>query len=705
MWALRVSRPALVLLGGMAVYAGTSAYATHRDSALCKDDGGWWLGNDCLRLGSLWASANLALTAMLFLGLVLATLFSVDRNGGVRPPPSLGLQLRCEDNRRRMGVAAIIVCMVGTATSGAAATGVAFEYQRIYWQTQMSLWVCVGLAYALRLPHGHGTVVAVAVLVQMLLSVLVEPYFTYFAGSHIYEPLFGTIHSRAVLAEGVVSAMAALILLSTHRRRIYLPPAATVGDGEDRYQLPEVAEYRTPLSRVRVDQDPQAVTPERSYSILDTLLFGWVTPVLRLGTRKLIDSGDLYCLDACDRPLSTWWRYTSLSYGGSSLLKRLAATFAPQLLAQGGLALGNSALQYGGPFFMQRILSSIRLYNSRPLPPPLLSGLGEQKTALLVAASVSRMIYLDAIGLLLCSLLHSVMVNQVLWIGRRVSVRLQGLLVAELSSKALRRRCKTSAPPPSSSPKETGSKEEDGEEEDGKDKTASSDGRIANMLTSDLESIGHISSYLNEIYTLPIKFVLGSWYLYNLLGVSALIGMTITVVYYPLTKLMVKYLIKYQKKLMAIEDERVTMITEMFQGIRAVKLFGWQSRFIDRVSAKRREELALYWKLMLLQLPVSFVQSITTSLMLICILALYSLVFGHPLTADIVFPTITVFSMVSGSFNSAPGMFRWLSNCYVSLKRIEAFMVLSPVQDLDDRVAQDGASELSLAVGFVDACL
>ncbi|KAJ2887998.1 hypothetical protein IWW38_005024, partial [Coemansia aciculifera] len=163
----------------------------------------------------------------------------------------------------------------------------------------------------------------------------------------------------------------------------------------------------------------------------------------------------------------------------------------------------------------------------------------------------------------------------------------------------------------------------------------------------------------------------------------------------------------YQKKLMAIEDERVTMITEMFQGIRAVKLFGWQSRFIDRVSSKRREELALYWKLMLLQLPVSFVQSITTSLMLICILAMYSLVFGHALTADIVFPTITVFSMVSSSFNSAPGLFRWLSSCYVSLKRIESFMVLSPVQDLDDRISQESSNDdddSSMAVGFVDAC-
>ncbi|KAJ2490030.1 hypothetical protein IWW37_003505 [Coemansia sp. RSA 2050] len=661
-WATRMAWLVLGVLGVTAVFSGVltcvdflrstpGAYSVHE------------LGNDCYRLGVVWPVLNLSLVGFLAVGGGAGwwRRQQVDHNSGARA------LLKYKDNRRRMGMAAIIVSMVGIgiATNAAAAVGLGFE--QAYWQSQLAFWGYSFLAHA---ALGVHWTVAVAVLVQLLVSSLVEPFFAFFTGQHVYEPLLATTHSRSVLAAAVVSAVAALVLLSTHRRGAFLP----ANSEEGRYELAEVAEYRTPLSRMRLDQEPQAVTPERAFSVLDTLLFGWVTPVLRLGTRKTIDSGDLYCLDSCDRPLSIWRRYTGIASFKGSLIKRLGVTFAPQLLAQGLLALGNSALEYGGPFFLQRILHSIRMYNT--------PGQGESRA--LVVASTSRLIYLDAIGLLLCSLLRSVMVNQVLWIGRRVSVRLQGLLVAELSSKALRRRCKTSAPPKEGEAKE--------------DKTASSDGRVANMLTSDLESIGHISSYLNEIYTLPIKFVLGSWYLYSLLGVSALIGLTITVVYYPLTKLMVKYLIKYQRRLRAIEDERVTMITEMFQGIRAVKLFGWQSRFIERVRNKRTEELALYWRLMLLQLPVSFVQSITTSLMLICILALYSLVFGHPLTADIVFPTITVFSMVSGSFNSAPGMFRWLSSCYVSLKRIEAFMVLSPVQDLDERIGDS-----SDTVGFVDA--
>ncbi|KAJ1764307.1 hypothetical protein LPJ77_005646, partial [Coemansia sp. RSA 2523] len=434
----------------------------------------------------------------------------------------------------------------------------------------------------------------------------------------------------------------------------------------------------TPLTRVRANQIPIVVSPEQSHSIIGQLVFSWVTPVLSKGTKVTIDSSDLYHLDSSDKPLSIWRRYVSCRGSGRPLLRALGLTFAPQLCAQGMLALLNAMLAFANPFFMQRILRAIRLYNQGDSEVP----------------GSKRMIYLDAIGLLLSSLLHSLSSNQVLWIGRKVSLRLQSLLVAELSSKALRRRSKSSAP--------TEKESEDAKKDDSQDTTAASDGRVANMLTSDLESVGHISSYLNEIYTLPIEFVIGSWYLYNLLGVSALIGLAITVIYYPLTKLMVKYLIKYQRQLMKLDDERVTMLTEVFYGIRAVKLFGWQSRFVAKVQAKRDEEISAWWRLMILQLPVSFVRSLTTSLILVVILAIYALVFGHTLTADVVFPAITVFSMVSATFNSIPGIFRWMAGCYVSLTRIETFMVQSQIQGLEERVKMSpGSSEGE--IGFVNA--
>ncbi|KAJ1901680.1 hypothetical protein LPJ66_000593 [Kickxella alabastrina] len=709
-------------------------YYRHGDMECGRGDNPMWtLTNDCFRLGVMWPAVNLLLAAMVFIYLIL-TPWEVGRSETLVHHVS-GI-LSHHDNRLRVARASIAVSVLGAATalgflsvsSGSSST--VREHERLYWQSQMVYWVVVAAAFGRQAAGFRGGnqklfhwPLFAATLGQLCLCVLFEGYYAFFTGDHLHERPGASAHSRFVLVSVALSSASALLPLDAHKLGFFLPKGqrkanatatspsdaaasgASVGDNEagDNAAIAgaEVdSVYKTPLSRVRDDQIPLVESPEHVSSIFGQLVFSWVTPVLKLGTKVTIESGDLYLLNTKDRPLSVWRRFVSFRRPDRSLLRTLGATFAPQLILQVLFAVVGAVLSYAGPFFLQRILRSIRLY-------------GKHEGSLEGGSVTSRLIYLDAIGLLLSSLLHSLTSNQVLWLGRKVSMRLQSLLVAELSSKALQRRSKSSGAAASKKKKDDASESKVKEDED---KTANSDGRIVNMLTSDLESVGHIASYLDDIYTIPIGFCIGTWYLYSLLGVPAMIGLTLTAIYYPLTRLMVKYLIKYQKKLMALDDERVTMITEMFQGIRAVKLFGWQTRFIEKVRAKRDEELSANWKLLIFQLPVSFIRSLTTSLILAATLAIYTLVFGNTLTADIIFPSITVFSMVSSTFNRIPGMFSWMTRCYVSLKRIETFMVQSHVQDLGERVAKPASSngsedgvldalEVGSIIGFVNASL
>ncbi|KAJ2843301.1 hypothetical protein IWW36_005610, partial [Coemansia brasiliensis] len=63
---------------------------------------------------------------------------------------------------------------------------------------------------------------------------------------------------------------------------------------------------------------------------------------------------------------------------------------------------------------------------------------------------------------------------------------------------------------------------------------------------------------------------------------------------------------------------------------------------------------------------------------------------------------MTVFSIVSSTFNGIPGIFRWMTHCYVSLSRIESFMVQSQIQSLEERV-DINADIKSGEIGFVNA--
>ncbi|KAJ2797080.1 hypothetical protein H4R21_004458, partial [Coemansia helicoidea] len=598
------------------------------------------LGSDCARLGVIWPAANLALAAAAWATMVAATRRAPELAAMGRGQGPGGALVSLHDNRLRVGAAAcavavaaaggaLMVALLGGGGGGDGRWGVDPQ-QRVYWQSHCVFWAAAAAAAACDLAAfvraGCATAgplfrwpLLAALAAQAAISAA-EMLLMLFSGRHASEPVGASVHACAAMAAAALSAAGFVVPLCAHRRGFYLPradpdsprPARDNGADSDLGAAPDVIplEYHTSLTKEKREDIPLVESPEDAHSVVGQLVFSWVTPVLRTGTKTTIGSADLYHLGEENRPLSIWRRFAACRTPGMPLLWALGWTFAPMLGTQAALAVLNAMLEYSQPFFLQRILRAIRLYSSS-------AGLADPAS--------KRMICLDAVGLLASSLLHSMSVNRVLWIGRIMSLRLQGLLVAELSSKALQRRSKSTgdaeaaADKPADGGDDSKAKASDDDSDDEKDRTADSDGRMANMLTSDLESLGHIAPYLDSVYRTPIAFCIGTWYLYNMLGVSALIGLTLTAIYYPLTKLMMKYLIKLQKKLCALDDERVTMITEVFQGIRAVKLFGWQTRFIDKVRAKRNEEISAWWRLTLLQLPIVFVRATTTSMILVAV--------------------------------------------------------------------------------------
>ncbi|KAJ2680603.1 hypothetical protein GGI25_000576 [Coemansia spiralis] len=413
---------------------------------------------------------------------------------------------------------------------------------------------------------------------------------------------------------------------------------------------------------------------EANASWFDKLSFSWPNDLLHKGAARQLEYSDLYKLDTSDMPVTNWKRYLRHRKPGRSLFVTIALTLAPELLLQAVLSATECILHFAGPFFLQRILRSIEL---------------STKSSLGMSA---RRSYLDAFGLLIFTLLASVISNQVLWIGRHLGVRLKGLLVAELSSKTLRRRGKGSW----DEKKEEGLEADDDEEDVPKASSAAADGKIMNLLTADFQRVTEVSAYLDNIYAMPLSLIIGIWYMYQMLGVSALVGLSLACVYAPLSKILFTRLTALEEKLNAVSDERVSMITELLQGIKAVKLFGWESRFVDNVDAQRERHLKYLWKVNVWWVRIGIVSSLGPMLILIVIFATYVAAFGNKLTAEIAFTSISVFQLVRIVFEHMPGYLSWVINGYVSLCRIDSYLGQPQVQDLEKRVAL----EFSDTLGF-----
>ena len=118
----------------------------------------------------------------------------------------------------------------------------------------------------------------------------------------------------------------------------------------------------------------------------------------------------------------------------------------------------------------------------------------------------------------------------------------------------------------------------------------------------DSEKLGEITSYLSTIVIFPIQLIIAVVVLYNIVGISFTPGFIILTMMgifnYIIGKLFamlsIPYLmntiylllISYQKQNMEEKDKRMKLMSETMNGIRYIKMSGWEEYFMDKVNFK-----------------------------------------------------------------------------------------------------------------------
>ena len=89
----------------------------------------------------------------------------------------------------------------------------------------------------------------------------------------------------------------------------------------------------------------------------------------------------------------------------------------------------------------------------------------------------------------------------------------------------------------------------------------------------------------------PTELVVGTFFLYHLLGVSSIFGLLVSCLFLPLNHFAGKIIVDAQDNLMSTRDERISLMNEILGGIRMIKFMAWERSFESRVHKVRRKEL------------------------------------------------------------------------------------------------------------------
>ncbi|KAG1838637.1 P-loop containing nucleoside triphosphate hydrolase protein [Suillus subalutaceus] len=388
------------------------------------------------------------------------------------------------------------------------------------------------------------------------------------------------------------------------------------------------------------DNTESPVVTANVYSIWS---FAWLTPLMQKGSKEFITENDLPALlprdesenlgndlqSALDKHSSVWLALF-LSYGGPYM----GAAF---------LKLLQDSLAFLQPQLLRWLLAYISNYQSTKGAANILVGPSPLEG------------YIVAIIMFVTSMAQSVVLHQYFQICFETGMRVRAGLVTAIYKKSL-----------VLSSDERGSR---------------ASGDIVNLMSVDATRLQDLCTYGLIAISGPFQVTLAFVSLYNLLGWSAFVGVAIMIFSVPLNTTIARMLKKMQEQQMKNRDKRTRLMSELLANIKSIKLYAWEYAFIRRVLHVRNDlELKMLKK-------IGIATALNTTLfggipliVAFSSFATASVFSSRPLTADVIFPAISLFMLLQFPLAMFSQVTSNIIEALVSVKRLSGFLHAEELQ-------------------------
>ncbi|EED14796.1 ABC bile acid transporter, putative [Talaromyces stipitatus ATCC 10500] len=501
-------------------------------------------------------------------------------------------------------------------------------------------WGLVSTVLAIKRPRTAPT----ALLVFYALALLVQ-YPVFSAGNMAH--VVGQIAHDAVIAAAAVSI---IIILSMPARDPSLPKEGISKVGE------------TPSDNLR--------SPEDDLCLWHFLTVSWMSPLISVGRKRRINEDDVWLLGFEFQHRRLHEKFRQLR---GSVLRRLLRANGIDIVIICSISLVQMACNFSTPLLLQQLLKVLS------------DEISDKRVAMIYAAIMLIMRLLFA---------QTQVLN--LWYGRRCYERSRGEMVMMVYEKALSRKNtfgqKVSTKEGPNGTMHNGHmngsdeqskknrnlcglipwKSKDQKEEATKE-TASM-GKIFNLLRGDVYEVAQRFWDISEILDKPVGLLIAVVLVWDLFGPSCFLGVLTVVFAQVINGFVTRYLLQWGRTRRAVTDARLQISSQFVEALRHLRWYGWQDHWLRQVMEARQKELNVQIITNLLEVAINVVQVFTSGVFPVVALYGYTILAGHPLSIDVIFPALQLFTMLEQRLREIPPLVTTFINASIAMGRIEDFM-------------------------------
>ncbi|EYB92432.1 hypothetical protein Y032_0194g1443 [Ancylostoma ceylanicum] len=204
-----------------------------------------------------------------------------------------------------------------------------------------------------------------------------------------------------------------------------------------------------------------------------------------------------------------------------------------------------------------------------------------------------------------------------------------------------------------------------------------SSGMILNYISTDVDRIVNFCNSFHAFWSLPVQLGIALYLLYREVGTAFLAGVMVAIILIPLNKKVTDSIGRMSVKLMHCKDQRVKLVRETMEGIRAVKASAWEPFFEKKISELREDELKYLKARKYLDAVCVYLWASAPLLITICILTTYTLSLHEKLTAAKAFTCLALVNILIMPLNAFPWVLNGLVEALVSLRRLTRLFTLN----------------------------
>ncbi|KAK4875040.1 hypothetical protein RN001_011462 [Aquatica leii] len=206
-------------------------------------------------------------------------------------------------------------------------------------------------------------------------------------------------------------------------------------------------------------------------------------------------------------------------------------------------------------------------------------------------------------------------------------------------------------------------------------KKESSMGEIINLMQVDAQIFAELVPYINMVWSAPLQILISIYFLWQLLGVAVLAGVAVMIVLIPVNGAIVKRVQMLQLSQMKNKDDRIKLVNEVLNGIKVLKLYGWEPSFEEKIMKIRGNEIAVLKKAAYLNATMALIFSLAPFLVaLLTFVTFVNLDETNILTPQRAFVSLTLFANMHFSMGVLPLVIVWIAESCVSVKRLNKFL-------------------------------